>query len=213
MSGARQRERRGPGTGRFIVLGAVAVIALGSTFAAGIYIGRHGSRPVPGADAEPPRKPAGPRRSGLVEPVAERKPDTREPLTFYQTLTAPLAPLPASPRVSTAGKPAAGEPASPRPGSEIRPSPTPSQIGPSMGAAAYEWTVQVGVFRDRRQAEGLKRQLAAGGVDAHLVDARGEDGQVRHKVRVGSFKTRDEAARVAARVASERRVPTYVTLR
>lgn len=213
MSGARQRERRGRGTGRFLVLGAVAVIALGSTFAAGLYVGRQGSRPAPGADAEPGRKPPVPRRSGLVEPVAERKPDTREPLTFYQTLTAPLAPLPVPPRVSTAGKPATGAPAGPRPGSETRPAPAVPQMGPSMGVAAYEWTVQVGVFRDRRQAEGLKRQLADGGVDAHLVDAPGEDGQGRHKVRVGSFKTRDEAARVAARIASERRVPTYVTLR
>jgi cell division protein FtsN len=209
MSGARQRQRRDPGGGRFLALGLAAAIALGCTFAAGLYIGRHWTRAAPAVDADPARKTPVPRRSGLVASVAEHKPDAREPLTFYQTLTAPLAPLPGPSRAGSAGDGVAG----PRPAPEGRPGAAPPRVGPSMSVAAHEWTVQVGVFRDRRQAEDLRKRLADGGVHAHLVDARAEDGQARHKVRVGSFRTRDEAARVAARVASERRVPTYVTLR
>ena len=213
MSGARQRERRSPGAGRWIALGGVVAVAVGSAFGAGVYVGRHWARPGPPADGEAVKKVAAPRRSGLVEPIAERARDSREPLTFYQTLTAPLAPLPAPARVAAPGKGPGGGLPGPRPAAEPRAAAPAPQVGPSMSAAASEWTVQVGVFRDRRQADGLRRQLAEGGVEAHIADARGDDGQLRHRVRVGSFKTRDEAARVAARMASERRVATYVTLR
>jgi len=38
-----------------------------------------------------------------------------------------------------------------------------------------------------------------------------EDGEVRYRVRVGTFRTREEAARMAERVRSDRSLPTFVT--
>ncbi|PYO55551.1 MAG: hypothetical protein DMD83_19060 [Candidatus Rokuibacteriota bacterium] len=38
-----------------------------------------------------------------------------------------------------------------------------------------------------------------------------EDGQVRYRVRVGAFRTREEAVRTAERVRADRSLPTFVT--
>ena len=80
----------------------------------------------------------------------------------------------------------------------------------SRGASGSEWTVQVGVFSSAQQAAGVKKQLAAKGFDAQVTAVPSSDGQARYRVRVGTFKTRDEAIRVADRVRAGS-VPTYVT--
>ena len=74
-----------------------------------------------------------------------------------------------------------------------------------------EWTVQVGVFGSAEQAAGVKRQLAAKGFDAQVTPVSSSEGQVRYRVRVGAFKTKDEAIRTADRVRADRSIPTYVT--
>jgi len=79
--------------------------------------------------------------------------------------------------------------------------------------AAAGWTVQVGVFGSAQQAAGVKKQLAEGGFEAQIVSTAGGDGQVRYRVRVGTFKSREEAIRTAERVRTDRSLPTYVTTR
>ena len=223
MSGARARERREPRQAPWLLMGSAAVIVLGGTFGVGVYVGRHWQRPAAQEAARPveteaARKAPTPRRSGLVEPVAERGRESGEKLTFYQTLTAPLAPMPSPTRTSLAGsKPSADDRAKPAPPAAQRPAPEPRAAAVpdalTTQGARGEWVVQVGVFKDRHQADGLRKQLADAGVDPHIVDVPGEDGRPRHKVRVGTFRTRADAARVAERVAAERRLPTYVTSR
>jgi cell division protein FtsN len=76
-----------------------------------------------------------------------------------------------------------------------------------------DWSVQVGAFREREQAENVRRPLAASGFDAYTTAVPADDGQIRYKVRVGSFRTREDAARMAGRLRQERSLSAFVTPR
>jgi cell division protein FtsN len=71
----------------------------------------------------------------------------------------------------------------------------------------------VGAFKEPSQAESVRKPLAAAGLAAYLVAVPADDGQVRYKVRVGAFKTREEALRMAERMRQERSLATFVTQR
>lgn len=226
---ARQRGKGGGDGGRWLVLGGGMLVVLAVTFALGISVGRKWSphREAEQTAAEPTgRKSTLPvaRRSGLTEPIPERP--AQEKLTFYQTLTAPMNTVPAPTSVSASAK---AEPAKPRPGERAadRPAPTasPSPSKPDKPPAPAErpspprapdartgdWAVQVGVFKDRSLAENVRRPLTASGLDAYLVAVPDASGQTQYKVRMGSFKTREEAARMAERVRQERSLTAFVT--
>jgi len=211
MSAARQRGRPGPGAGRWLGLALGATILAGASFAGGLYVGQWWSAEARRAEAEPVRRAAAAKRSGLAEPVAGPRRDPSEKLTFYQTLTAPLAPMP----------PPATAPGPARPAPERRPEAAPAADPPAPapaepdrpGADGREWTVQVGVFRDRGPADRLRAELAEAGTEAHVVEASAPDGPLLYKVRVGVFRTRAAADQMARRVSAERRLPTYVTVR
>ena len=237
-SAPRQRARARSGRSPWLVLFVVVGVAAG--FGAGVLVGRHGARPSADVEtAEPPvKKPAvAARRGGLTEPASDRPP--QEKLTFYQTLTAPMAspPVPAA-KSASAGKvepakvePAKVEPAkSPgpterpvaaRPVAAPAPAASPAADRPAAAPAparpaevrAADWAVQVGAFKDRGQAENVRRPLAAAGFEAYVLAGTGDDGQPRYKVRVGTFKTREEAGRMAARVREERSLAAFVTAR
>ena len=59
----------------------------------------------------------------------------------------------------------------------------------------------------------VKKQLAQGGFEAEIVPTTSGDGPVRYRVRLGAFRSREEALRLADRVRSDRSLPTYVTTR
>lgn len=237
---ARSRRSGGPGTGQWIAFGAAALVILGLTFALGLLVGRQWARQLPpAAAAEPAKKTASAaRRSGLAEAGAERPPELGEKLTFYQTLTAPLNT--ASPagkgepaRRPEAPKPQAAPVSAPAPApptdepppriAERAPEPEKSTDWGSAGAMAGppqkkmpesqgSWTVQVGAFKARAQAERLQKQLVTAGFDAYVTEKGGE-GQAQFRVRVGSFKTREEAGKAAERVKAERPLAAFVTSR
>jgi cell division protein FtsN len=252
---ARQRGRGGPGAAQWVVLGVAVLMVLGLTFALGMLVGRQWARqtgPVAASDAV--SKPAhATRRGGLTEASVERTPELREKLTFYKTLTAPLAAMPSPPKTGAATRPGSvakaappaevtaperGAPALARPASaENDQGPRLPPLGeasapergdasaPAKGEAvrsaraatkradAAQWTVQVGVFKNLRQAESVKRKLVQGGFEAELAPITADDGQLRYRVSVGAFRSKDEAARLAARVRSDRSLPTFVTTR
>jgi cell division protein FtsN len=220
MAGTRQRGRRQPGTSRWAALGAVVLVALGVTFGLGMLVGSQRARqtrPVMAADS--PRKPPAPRRHGLTETGTERPAPLQEKLTFYQTLREPLGPLRVPDKAEAAVKPAgvsasATKKAEQRdegnPGSGVS---TDSRSRPRQEMTAAEWTVQVGVFGTAQQAAGVKRQLAQAGFEAQIVSTAAGDGQARYRVRVGTFKSKEEAIRTAERVRTDRSLPTYVTTR
>jgi hypothetical protein len=211
---ARPRDRGRPAVAGWMTLGIVILVLLGLTFGLGVLVGRHRARPAhPATAGEPSRKPmASSRRGGLTDAGIERPRPIQEKLTFYQTLKAPLGPLRVSDGPDAGAKPAkppvaAAKTSEPAERSEVRAGTAPREAE-RQGAG---WTVQVGVFSSPQQAAGVRRQLVEGGFDAWIARTTMDDGQVRYRVRLGAFRSREEAVRTAERVRSDRSLPTYVT--
>jgi cell division protein FtsN len=233
MASARRRAGGGPGFGQWLMLGGAVVVILGLTFALGLLVGRQLARSslvaAPPSASEAARKASAPapRRGGIAaETMADRPPEPTEKLTFYQTLTEPLngggqarpeakpvtvkvsAPSP-SPAAAPVTAPAPAAPSvslPPAPGKAVVPAPPAANP-----AAASPWTVQVGAFKNRRQAEDIRQQLAAAGLEAYVASVPAQDGQARFRVRVGTYRSREEAAAVAERIRAQRSVTAFAT--
>lgn len=215
---SRGRVRSGGGTGQFIFMSMVLATVLAATFAVGLFVGRLVTRPtITAAADEPARKPAG-RRSALAESPVDHGPRVEDKLTFYQTLTAPPsaaapaskppAPRPAPERASQRAEDRSppGQPAALPPAGERSPSAVSRPVEP-----ALRWTVQVGAFRNRRQAESVQRDLEGAGFEAFTSPNGAGEGQVQYRVRVGNFGSRADADRLASRLRAERSLTPFVT--
>jgi cell division protein FtsN len=238
MASARRRAGGGPGFGQWLVLGGAVVVILGLTFALGLLVGRQLARSslaaAPPSVSEAARKAGAPapRRGGIAaETMADRPPEPTEKLTFYQTLTEPLngggparpeakpvtvkvsapSPLATAAPLSTPAPPSAAPSVSlpPAPGKAAAPAPPGAK--PTTAAAAVPWTVQVGAFKSRRQAEDTRQQLAAAGLEAYVASVAAQDGQPRFRVRVGTYRSREEAAAVAERIRAQRSLTAFAT--
>ena len=198
-------------------LGCLAVLAV--TFALGVAAGRRWPGGTPGvaasvdAPAVAPKATERERRTegqGLAKPIAEAP-----VLTFYRELTAPLTSPPPPARVTTKpeGKLKDKEAAKPRP-VEVNPGEAKSAEVKSSAPESAEtrFTVQVGAFKLRSQADALRERLASGGQQAYVSEVEA-DGATQYRVRVGAFATREAAREAATRLASERQLATYVTTR
>jgi cell division septation protein DedD len=208
--GIRARGRGGPGLGQWIGLCLAGGVILGLTFTLGVLVGRQWARPAPPATAgETERKPVAPsRRGGVAAPEpggGSPAQQVQDKLTFYDTLTAPLPPAApaARPKPEDRSRPVTASPAAS--------GPEPEAAGGSARETRSTWSVQVAALKSRSQADGIKKQLVEAGYSAYVTAVSAQDGQMRYRVRVGTFKTRDEALRVAERVRSERSLPTLVT--
>jgi DedD protein len=236
MASARRRAGGGPGFGQWLVLGGAVVVILGLTFALGLLVGRQLARSSlaagPPSASEAARKAGAPapRRGGIAaETMADRTPEPTEKLTFYQTLTEPLngggparpEPKPVTVKVSApspapaaAPVPAATAPPPvslpPAPGKAAAPA-SPVAKPAASPAAASPWTVQVGAFKNRRQAEDTRQQLAAAGLEAYVASVAAQDGQPRFRVRVGTYRSREEAAAIAERIRAQRSLTAFAT--
>lgn len=234
-STARRRGGGVPGGAQWVALAGAVLVILGLTFALGLLVGRQWARQsaaVIASVTESARKPAAaPRRSGIAaETMADRAPESTEKLTFYKTLTEPLdgpgtpakpetkpvsvkipavSPLPPAPSFTDAPKPAPARPIAEPPSLPPRPGKT-AGSGP---AAEGPWTIQVGAYKNRRQADDSRRQLASAGLDAYVVALAAQDGAARYRVRVGTYPTREEAASAAERLRTQRSLTTFVTPR
>lgn len=201
MAARRRKPRRF--VGLLVLLGCFAV--LGSTFTAGYLVGRHGTRLSVVTGLVKPRPPA--------ETPARATPGPTKPtelpmprLTFYQELTAPLTSPPRIP-AATPPKPAKPEIGTPRVAEPSRPAETArpavaamTEVRPAP-AADGRFTVQVGAYAARSQADALRERLSAQGFAADVSEAETNAG-TRYRVRVGNFATRDEARAEADRLAS-----------
>jgi cell division protein FtsN len=207
----RRKRKRRLGTLLFLV-GVLAV--LGGTFAVGALAGRFSLRPTASvASAKTPERPA--------RPVPSPQPE----LTFYRELTAPLTPPPLPPKpaarpgsrretppVDVVTGERAGTDAAPAIAERKTPEGAVTATAGGQGTDAARYTVQVGSYNARAQADALRERLASAGHDAYV--AEGESGGVtRYRVRVGTFSTAEDARQAAVRLASEARVATYVTTR
>jgi cell division protein FtsN len=217
-----------------MILGGGVLVMLMLTFALGLLVGRQWARPavsVPSPSvSEAARKAATPpaRRGGIAaETMADRAPEPTEKLTFYQTLTEPLAAQGASPRPepkTVAVKPPAAAPASPAPApaapAAATPAPSPAALPPAQSKPAPAapaattgppWTIQVAAFKNRKQADDMRQQLASSGLEAYVATLA--EGHARYRVRVGTYKSREEAAAAAERVRGSRSLNVFVTLK
>jgi cell division protein FtsN len=156
-------------------------------------------------------------------PRAEAKPvsvkiPAATPSAIAAARPAPPAPAPplSLPPKGTAkagdGKPATEKIASGRPADRKAADHRPADGGavpgpPQTSNNPHPWTVQVGAFKNRRQAEDSRQQLASAGLDAYVVTVAAQDGVARYRVRVGTF--RSPAA--AERLRSQRSLTTFVT--
>jgi DedD protein len=241
MASARRRSGGGPGFFQWVMLGGAVVVILGLTFALGLLVGRQIARSsiataTPPSVSEAARKAATPasRRGGIAaETMADRPPEPTEKLTFYQTLTEPLngagaakpdskpVTVPVTVKVSApspapATPPAAAPAPAPAPASpSLPPAPgkaaAPAAKAPTLPAATSPWTVQVGAFKNRRQAEDTRQQLVSAGLEAYVASVAAQDGQARFRVRVGTYRSREEAAAAAERIRAQRSVTAFAT--
>ena len=208
--GARKRGRGGPGGLTWVALGGAALVALGLTFALGMLVGRQWARQTsPAAVADSVRRTAvaPARRSGLGEASAERPAPPPEKLTFYKTLTAPMAVLPLSGRAEVSPKP---QPAA-KPGTTSAPAvdraqdPAPARgDGPALpskapGVAPAEDGPAVTASEERR-GPGPGMTVEPSGSRRGAGEERREE-SAGWAVQVGVFKSAPQAERVRKELA------------
>ena len=200
------RGTRRPLSSLFFAIGCLVV--LGVTFALGMAAGRRwpDGLPLPGlrgatATAAARAEARRPEARGLdkdkgkaraeVKPAETAKPAPRVEASKPAPSTA-AAPVDTSLQDVEGTPPVAATPAATRPESRF--------------------TVQVGAFKVRAQAEALRTKLAERGQDAAVSEVE-IGGTTQYRVRVGAFATREAAQEAAGRLGSEQRLSTYVTVR
>lgn len=194
----RPRPRARSGRRRFFFLAVTGLVTVSLAFVLGILVGRQWARDHPAkAQTEQAKRPTSPTRRGLSDVETQRAPQIQEKLTFYQTLTAPLAatPPPAKPEAKSRDD-AAKDPG------KAQPEPP----GPP-------FTVQVGAYGSRPSADDIERRLKVEGYEAYVLTISGDDGRMTYRVRVGSFATRAQAEHAAERLRGERGLSPFVTTR
>jgi cell division protein FtsN len=198
-----------------VALGFVAISVL-LAFGAGFIVGMwyQATEHITPVASLPPA-------GGVVEPLTQRR-----EMTFYSTLThespaKPTAP-PASPPPRGATAPPPLPAASPPPPktpergtrqeSPLPPSanvPPPNTVSPQPSVAGY--SVQVGSFRAREDAERLRTRLVQKGYPVSIQPSLVAGQGIWYRVRVGNFPDRATADRTAQRLATQERVSVMVT--
>jgi cell division septation protein DedD len=115
-----------------------------------------------------------------------------------RTETVQLVTLPPEPAPGPGGSAAPARPAAP--------APLPAVSAPAKGA---RFVIQVGAFGERSAADRLGARLVEAGFPA-FVEAGEAAASSSWRVRVGPIAGQDEAQRVAQRLKTEQRLPTWV---
>lgn len=124
-------------------------------------------------------------------------------------------PLPEFPAATRAESGAAVEPTPPakvqlfddRPGSEIQPTPAERSATPSHLASPF-W-VQVVSVRSEREARARSRKLSSRGYHVTVETVPGPKGKL-YRVRVGPYRTREEASQAADRLSRSEKVKAWI---
>jgi DedD protein len=152
-----------------------------------------GPKPV----ATPPGLPA-----IAPEPIRNVTVDLAEPHTNAPPAAVASVPseaaaavAPANTTMPSPSKPTPSNPApvKPTPVETVAPSPT-SKLGPS-------WSVQLGSFASRENADNLSRQVKGLGFAVYVLPG-GSGSAARYRVRVGPLADRESAERTAAKLKS-----------
>ena len=191
------------------------LVVLGVTFALGVAVGRRWPNGLPGfassdATAATSGRSDRDRRAeggGLAKTISEAPPV----LTFYRELTAPLT-SPSTPTRAPAKAEAKAKEPDAKAKDAVKPRPAETIKSAEPESTDARFTVQVGAFKTRSQADAMRTRLASAGQQAYVSEVEA-DGATHYRVRVGSFATREAAREAAARLASEGQLSTYVTTR
>ena len=157
----------------------------------------------------------------LTEPLDARGAPRPEPKPVTVKVSAPTPetkaaagklPTPGAPATAPALPPPAVSVSLPRAPGRAAAVPAPPVKAPAPTPhAPATWTIQVGAFKNRRQAEDTRQRLAASGLEAYVATVAAQDGQPRFRVRVGMYRTREEAVVVAERIRAQRSLTAFVT--
>ena len=172
---------------------AVCLAALGLAFFLGLMTGLSG-RPAESPAAGPAPEAALPVPTVVASSAADGAgapaPAQAEALPIESTT--PPAVLQAF--EDRGSEPTAPPPTAKRPASVATPAPAPSGL----------W-IQVASVADRREADALAARLSRGGYHVQVAAAEGAKGRV-FRVRVGPYRSEDEAARASAKLRGQERI-------
>jgi len=112
------------------------------------------------------------------------------------------------------GDPAASDSAPPdvaaAPPAAPPPLPTADRAAVPAARAGGKLSVQVGAFGESRAAEQLAASLRGSGLPVYVSPSAAAAGEQRWRVRVGPIATREEAERIASRLKTKEKLPTWV---
>ncbi|HSB41579.1 MAG TPA: SPOR domain-containing protein [Methylomirabilota bacterium] len=174
------------------------------------------TEPLDGAGAPPKGEPKA--VSVKIPPVIPPAPRAAAPVaTAPPPPTAPRPPA-APPSLPPASKAAAARTADggsagaiSGPPHQTTDSPKASREAGHGAGAGSPWTVQVGAYKNRRQADDARQHLSGAGLDAYVVTLAAQEGVARYRVRVGTYRTRDEAVAASERLRAQHALTTFVT--
>ncbi len=161
----------------------------------------------------PPATPSSLPPPAPVPPVTAKPVPTPPPA---QSVSLPPAPAkPASGKTAegktTDAKTADGKTADGGSAGAISGLPHSNNASASAAIPSVPYTIQVGAYKNRRQADDLRQQLASASLDAYVVTLAAQEGVARYRVRVGTYRSREEAASAAERLRTQRSLTTFIT--
>jgi DedD protein len=164
----------------------------------------------PGVPPKPEAKPVAVKIPAVTPPppapvAAAVKPPPAAPAPAVKTAPVP----PAAQTLSL--PPAPGKPGGKAPDGKTADGGSPNNASASAQSAQSPYTIQVGAYKNRRQADDSRQQLVSAGLDAYVVTLAAQEGVARYRVRVGTYRTREEAAAAAERLRAQRALTTFVT--
>jgi DedD protein len=154
-------------------------------------------------------KPAAEPTANPTEPVRNVTVDLTTRQSVMPAAAPPTqAPAPAEPDgAGGASMPAPPMPPADTPATLESPSSSPISTGSETGHRG--WSLQVGSFASRDNADKLARQLKAQKYSAYVVSS-GSGAAIRHKVRIGPFADRTAAERVLPKLKAAKYSPSIV---
>jgi len=202
---SEEGDRSGPGW-LVTLLGGLVLVILG--FGLGLVVGAAREEPelvlrhLAGESKEVPAPAASPAPSPPPDSSAAGEPPPTPAPAPARPMSEP-APTPPSP---DAGHGSARAPALTKPAATPNPPPPVSSPPPAPG---QRFSVQVGSFAESAEAEKLADHLRRKGMHVFVVPATGPRDS-RWRVRVGPIESRAEANRVAERLKTSDKLPTWV---
>jgi DedD protein len=143
--------------------------------------------------------------------VAQDSPDVQPPASSAQPEAAPGSATDThavpTPLQSAPAKPALAKPA-PTKTAPVKPPRLESASAPPI-TASHAWSVQLGSFAKRSNADNLSRQLKGLGYSVYVLPG-GSGSSTRYRVRVGPLANRESAERMGARLKSQGHVSSLV---